>query len=159
MRFSSAIRAVALLEAAKGVLILLVGLGLFSLAPGDVQRAAEALVTHAHLNPAAHYPRIFLDLAGRVTDARLLLLAAGAMVYASARFVESYGLWLERRWAEWFAAFSGGIYIPFELIEIHGHVSYLSVGALILNMAVVALMVYRLHHPHATAGSGQRRSG
>ncbi|MCZ7627423.1 MAG: DUF2127 domain-containing protein [Candidatus Methylomirabilis sp.] len=42
-------------------------------------------------------------------------MAAG---YASVRFVEAYGLWLERRWAEWFAAVSGGIYIPFEIYEL-----------------------------------------
>ncbi len=50
MRLSSALRTVALLEAAKGGLVLL-------------------------------------------TDARLLLLAAGAATYSLLRFTEAYGLW------------------------------------------------------------------
>jgi uncharacterized membrane protein (DUF2068 family) len=137
-------RAIALLEAAKGALVLLVGFGLFSLLHHDLQLAAERWVAHAHLNPAARYPRIFLHLAGEVTDGRLLLLAAGALVYAGARLVEAYGLWLARRWAEWFAALSGAIYIPFELIELHQRITLLSVGLLALNVAIVAFMAARL---------------
>jgi uncharacterized membrane protein (DUF2068 family) len=144
MRSSSALRAVALLEGSKGALVLLAGFGLLSLVHQDVQRAAERWVAHAHLNPAARYPRIFLHLAGEVTDGRMLLLGAGALVYAGARFVEAYGLWLECRWAEWFAALSGAIYVPFELAELHHHVTSLSVGILTLNLAIVTFMVSRL---------------
>lgn len=142
MRFSSAIRAVALLEAAKGILVVLVGVGLLSLVHHDVQRFAERLVAHAHLNPAARYPRIFVDLASQLTDGRLLLLAAGAAIYASARLVEAYGLWFERRWAEWFAALSGGVYIPFEIYELYKHVNWLSLVALLLNVSIVGVMIY-----------------
>jgi len=133
--------AIALLEGAKGALVLLVGLGFFSLLHHDVQLAAERLVAHAHLDPAARYPRIFLHLAGEITDGRVLLLAAGALLYSGARFVEAYGLWLGRRWAEWFAALGGAIYIPFDLVELHQRVTLLSVGVLALNVAIVAFMV------------------
>jgi uncharacterized membrane protein (DUF2068 family) len=142
MRLSSAVRAVALIEAAKGTLVVVAGFGLLSLIHHDVQLFAERLVAHSHLNPAARYPRIFTDLASQLTDGRLLLLAAGATVYASARFIEAYGLWLERRWAEWFAALSGGIYIPFELFELYERVNWLSIGALLLNAAIVGVMAY-----------------
>jgi uncharacterized membrane protein (DUF2068 family) len=145
MQLSRALRAVALVEAAKGALVLLVGLGLLALIHHDVQRFAERLVAHAHLNPAARYPRIFLDVAGQLTDGRLLLLATGAAAYASVRFVEAYGLWFERQWAEWFAALSGSIYVPFELFEIYEHANWLSVGALLLNVVIVAVMAFSLH--------------
>lgn len=133
-----------MLEAAKGALVLLVGLGLLSLVHRDVQHAAERLVAHAHLNPAARCPRIFLDLASQLSDRRLLLLAAGAAVYAGVRFIEAYGLWLERRWAEWIAALSGAIYIPFELFELYQRVTLLSIAALILNLGIVGFMVFCL---------------
>lgn len=142
MRFSSAVRTVALLEAAKGVLVLLVGFGVLSLIHHDVQRFAELLVAHAHLNPAARYPRIFIEVADRLTDSRLLLLAAGAGVYALARLVEAYGLWHARHWAEWFAALSGGIYVPFEIYELYQRATWLSLGALLVNSAIVVFMLY-----------------
>jgi hypothetical protein len=56
MRFAGAIRTVALVEAAKGALVLVAGLGLLSLVHHDAQRLAEVLVTHSHLNPASRYP-------------------------------------------------------------------------------------------------------
>ena len=144
MQLSRALRTVALLEAAKGALVLLVGFGLLSLIHHDVQRFAERLVAHAHLNPAARYPRIFIDAANQLTDARLLLVAAGAAVYSSARFIEAYGLWYGRRWAEWFAALSGGIYVPFEMFEMYERVTWLSLGALVLNSTIVVFMIASL---------------
>lgn len=147
MHFSSVLRSVAIFEAAKGALVLLVGGGLFSvLHHRDVEVMAEKLVSRFHLNAASHYPRIFLDLAGQLTDGRLWVLAAFATAYAVVRFVEAYGLWNARSWAEWFAALSGGIYIPFEVREISRHVSWLSVTTLIINIAIVCFMIYGLRH-------------
>jgi uncharacterized membrane protein (DUF2068 family) len=142
MRFSNALRTVALIEATKGALVLLAGFGLLSLIHHDVQRFAERLIAHFHLNPAAHYPRIFVQVATQLTDARLLLIAAGASVYSLVRFIEAYGLWYGRRWAEWFAALSGGIYIPFELFELYQRVTWLHVATLALNAMIVAIMLY-----------------
>jgi uncharacterized membrane protein (DUF2068 family) len=142
MRWSSALRGVALVEAAKGALVLLAGLGLLTLIHADAQEVAERLVAHAHLNPAARYPRIFLDAAAELTNGRLVLLAVAAAVYSGARFVEACGLWFARRWAEWFAAVSGAIYVPFELLELHRRVTGLGVGVLLLNAAVVGVMLY-----------------
>ena len=146
MRFTSAVRAVALIEATKGTLVLLVGFGLLSLVHHDVQRFAERLIAHAHLNPAARYPRIFIDMASQFTDTRLLLLAAGAAAYSIVRFIEAYGLWHARRWAEWFAALTGAVYVPFELFELYERVNWLSLSALILNLTIVIFMLYRVFH-------------
>ncbi|MGA9666167.1 MAG: DUF2127 domain-containing protein [Gallionella sp.] len=138
------VRAVALLEAAKGTLVILAGFGALSLVHRDAQRFAERLVAHLHLNPAKHYPQIFLDAAAQLTDARLWMLAAFAATYGLVRFVEAYGLWLERRWAEWFATVSGAIYVPFELYELVHRVSWISLGALVVNLLVVGLMIHAL---------------
>jgi uncharacterized membrane protein (DUF2068 family) len=142
MRLSSGLRAVALFEAAKGALVLLLGFGLFSLVHHDIQRFAERLITHFHLNPAAHYPRIFIEAASHLTDNRLSLIAAGAAAYSAVRFTEAYGLWYARRWAEWFAALSGAVYIPFEVFELYKRFSWLSVGALIVNLAIVVFALF-----------------
>ena len=153
MRLSRALRTVALLEATKGALVLLVGFGLLSLVHHDIQWFAERLIFHAHLNPAARYPRIFIDVASQMTDARLLLIAAGAATYALVRFIEAYGLWYARRWAEWFAALSGGIYVPFEIFELYERVTWLSLGALLLNSTIVAFMLYCVFQHQATSST------
>ena len=84
------LRAVATLEAVKGLLVLLAGFGAFALIHRDVQSLAEALVRHSHLNPARHVPRAFLEASARLTDARLWMLSAGALAYAGVRFAESW---------------------------------------------------------------------
>lgn len=140
----STVRVVALFEAAKGTLVLLTGFSALSLIHHDAQRFAEQLVGHLHLNPAKHYPRIFIDTAAHLTDARLWMLATLAATYGLVRFVEAYGLWRGRRWAEWFAAVSGGIYIPFEFYELFQGINWLSLGALVANVLIVGLMVNAL---------------
>src|SRR3989442_1696901 len=138
------LRAVAAFEALKGVIVLVAGFGLAKLIHGDVQQAVEDLVERLHLDPAKKYPRIFLDLAGNLSDGQLWALAALAMVYATLRFAEAYGLWFARRWGEWVAALSGGIYVPVEIYELSRGFSVLKLGALILNAVVVAYMCHLL---------------
>lgn len=144
MRSSGTLRTVALLETAKGLLVLLAGIGALSFIHHDAQRLAERLVGHLHLNPASSYPRIFLQFAAQVADSRLGTLAALAAGYALVRFIEAYGLWRERRWVEWFAAVSGGIYVPFEIYNLFHGDAWLSLGALSVNIAVVGLMINAL---------------
>jgi len=146
---SRSIRAVATLEGAKGALVLLAGAGALSLVHRDVQSVAEQLVSHLHLDAANEYPRIFLDYAAALTDARLLTLAALAAAYAVVRLIEAYGLWRSRRWAEWFAVASGSVYIPFELFGVFDGDSWLSLIALVINVTVVwtvAANMKREHH-------------
>jgi uncharacterized membrane protein (DUF2068 family) len=144
LRSRIGIRAVALFEAAKGAAVLLAGFGVFSLVHRDLQVAADRIVERLHLNPASSTAQIF-DLAAQdLTDARLRLLAGLAMVYAVVRFVEAYGLWHARRWAEWFALVSGGVYLPMELYELSRGVTPLKVGAILLNSLVVIYLMRML---------------
>jgi uncharacterized membrane protein (DUF2068 family) len=148
---SGALRSVALLEAAKGSVVLLAGAGALSFIHHDAQHFAERVVRHLHLDPANDTPRIFLEFATRATDSRLAMLAAFAAAYSLVRFVEAFGLWKEMRWAEWFAAVSGGLYIPFEIFNLfHGHL-WLSLSALVINVAVVAVMVKALYRGRRAA--------
>ncbi len=146
MSIAGGVRAVAVLEAAKGALVLLAGFGLFALVHHDVQEFAERIVGHFHLNPSSGVPRVFLDAAGAVTDARLWLLAWAAMSYAGMRFIEAYGLWRGRRWAEWFAVVSGSIYVPIEIYELWQGITWIRVSTLAVNAAIVAYMSYALRH-------------
>ena len=140
------VRTVALFEAGKGAVVLVAGLGLLALINRDAQDIAERIVRHSHLNPVSHYPRIFIEAAAEVTNSRLWWLAAGAAAYTLVRGVEAYGLWYERRWAEWFALVSGSIYLPVEIYEIIHHVTWLKVAIFAVNAAIVASMSYALFH-------------
>lgn len=144
MRLTDGLRAVAIYEAAKGLLVLVAGFGVLALMREDLQYYAEELVAHLHLNPAKGYPRIFIDAAANLTDSRLWMFAGFALVYALVRWIEAYGLWNGRRWAEWFAVLSGAIYVPAELYGLVHQVTLVHFLLLALNVGIVAYLGYIL---------------
>jgi len=139
------LRVIAIFEAAKGLLVLLAGCGLLSYIHQDLHAAAEHLVRHFHLNPASHYPRIFIDLADQVTNRELWYLALSAALYAAIRFVEAFGLWMQRSWAEWFALLSGGMYVPIEIIEVYRRITWPRVTLLTVNTGIVIYLAFLLY--------------
>ena len=136
------LRAVAVLEASKGIVSLLVAFGVHTLAGHNLHHLAELIVSRLHLNPASHLPSVFIDAASGLTGTEILFFTFGAVVYSIIRLVEAYGLWRSQVWTEWFALVSGAIYIPFELYEIIFRTSLLSIGAFIINIMIVGYMAY-----------------
>ena len=134
------LRGIAVLEATKGVLVVLAGIGLAALLHEHAQAIAEAIVARLHLNPGSRYPTIFLSLAAHPDDPRLWAVAASAGVYAAMRFTEAYGLWFGRTWAQWLGAWSGAIYIPVELYEAVRHPTWIHIGLAVANAAIVAYL-------------------
>ena len=135
------VRVVAVFEASKGALVVGAGLGLLSLVHHDLQATAERLVRHSHLNPARHYPRIFIEAASRMNDSRLMSLAALAFLYSAVRFIEAYGLWHMRVWAEWFAIVAGSVFLPIEVYEIFRRATWMRGIVLLTNLVIVAYLV------------------
>lgn len=152
MRVEGGLRPVALFEASKGLLVLLAGFSLPSLVQDHAQQLTEQLVAHLHLNPAHHNPRVLAEAAIRVTDTHLWLLAAAALAYATLRFVEAWGLWHARRWAEWFAVAGAAVYVPFELWGLRAGPNALGLIALTVNLVIIVVVVRALRKRGAAAG-------
>ncbi len=138
------LRTVALLEAAKGLLVLTAGSGLLLLVNQDVEAVAERLLAHLHLNPAHHYPKIFLELAVSATPGRLRLIALGALLYSAIRLTEAGGLWYAKRWAEWLGVLTGLVYVPFEVFALVRRLSIGPAVALAANLAIVGYLAWTL---------------
>jgi len=137
------LKVAAILEASKGLLVLVAGFGLLTYIHKDLHHAAVELVRHFHINPASHYPQVFLDLTASINDTGLWAMAAAAAIYAAIRIAEAVGLWLDRRWAEWFGILSGAIYIPVEIFELTRTVTWPKVTVALVNAVVI---VYLLGH-------------
>ncbi|HEY8816707.1 MAG TPA: DUF2127 domain-containing protein [Candidatus Dormibacteraeota bacterium] len=71
------------------------------------------------------------------------LLAMGAIVYALLEGTEGVGLAMRRRWAEYLTVVATGLLIPYEAYEVIHKITFFKVGALLLNVAVVAYLAYR----------------
>ena len=141
---NKALHAIACFEALKGLTALAAGVGLLSLAHHDVRAMAYALIGHFHLDPDAHYPRLLLDDAALLANSNLWQAVLLAWAYAGIRLLEGYGLWQDRAWAEWLAALSGSVYLPWELMHLLQHTTVINGMVLLGNGAVVVFMVTKL---------------
>ncbi|EKO3781844.1 DUF2127 domain-containing protein [Vibrio metschnikovii] len=134
------LKAVAVLEGSKGLLSLIVAIGLHFLVGDNLQELAESIVKHAHLNPASHLPNIFITAISDISNINISIIALGALAYSLIRFVEAYGLWKSYGWTKWFALLSGAVYLPFEVYGIIVRPSILGASIFALNIMVVAYM-------------------
>ena len=136
------LRAVAALETFKGFLALLASFALFTLLHKDIGDVAENVIEFLHLNPAHRLVQAFLNAADRISDNKIIAVACVGFTYALIRFVEAYGLWHARAWAEWFAIISGAAYLPLEIVGLIRHPNALHWMVLLVNILVVLYMVY-----------------
>ena len=134
------LKIVAVIEAVKGLLVLIAAGLFFHLLHADLQSASEAIVRHFHLDPARHNPGVFMATAVDFGNAHKLILSFGALSYAAVRFVEAFGLWQARSWAWGFGIITGALYIPFELAELTQHITWPAVTVLAANVAVVFML-------------------
>ncbi|MGA2978586.1 MAG: DUF2127 domain-containing protein [Terriglobales bacterium] len=135
------VRTVATFEFAKGIVVVLAGLGIFRMRHKDIWGVAESFLEFIHANPHHHFVGVFIDLVYRVSDVRLWKIAVVATIYVILRFVEAYGLWYVRSWAEWMAIASGSIYIPFEVADVLRRPDWIRLLILAINVAIVLYMV------------------
>ena len=70
-----------------------------------------------------------------VTTFRLIGVAAAA--YALLEGAEAYGLWFQRRWAEYLTFVATTLFVPYELYELAGKITVIRVGAFAVNLAIL----------------------
>ena len=143
------IRAIAIYEAVKGLIGLLAGFGLLSLINRDITNFAEDLIGFLHLNSEGRLANRIVETVIKLNPANIKIFFAIALVYATKQFVEAYGLWRLRPWAEWIAILSGVIYIPVEIYELIHKPTFTRAAILILNIAIVLyLYSFRKEQKH-----------
>jgi len=76
-------------------------------------------------------------------DSRTLTyLAIGLAAYALIELVESAGLWLGRRWGEYFAMVATSIFLPYEIYDLTVKITWLRIVALVVNLLLVIYLVW-----------------
>jgi uncharacterized membrane protein (DUF2068 family) len=83
-----------------------------------------------------------IDKAFTLQSSRLHLFAAIILVYAGVEGVEAVGLWYQRRWAEYLTFLVTASLLPLEVYEIVTRLSPLKIVAFVVNVAVVAYLLY-----------------
>lgn len=135
------LRTIATLEAAKGIGVILLLLILF-VVHTHAEDLVEDFLYHLHIDPDRKGAQAILHAADRLTDMRLWTIAAAAITYSSVRFIEAWGLWHRRVWAEWFALLSGAMYLPWEILKVVEHATWMHISILAINIVIILYMLY-----------------
>jgi len=77
----------------------------------------------------------------KLTPHTLALLALAAGAYAAIEVIEAVGLWLLKRWGEYFAMIATSLGIPYEIYDLTAKVTVLRVVAFVINVALVVYLV------------------
>jgi uncharacterized membrane protein (DUF2068 family) len=72
----------------------------------------------------------------------LLWIAIALFAYAAVQFVEATGLWLMKRWGEYFAVVATSIFLPLEIYELTEKVTVLRIVLLLVNIAAVVWLIW-----------------
>jgi len=144
------LRAIAVFKFSKVVLLVAVGLGTLRLLdPAVAARAQHWLAALAASSDRRAVQRL-IALASGLSPGRLEALGIGAFFYATLFTIEGVGLWRGAHWAEYLTVIAGLSLVPFELIQVTRVVTVSRVAALLVNLAVVAYLMYRLLRARGT---------
>jgi uncharacterized membrane protein (DUF2068 family) len=138
------LRTVAFVEALKGALALVGAYVFIRMLRRDVDfgEAAEHVLFFFHISTKHRLSQQFLDVAGKVSNTSIAMVTSIAVAYATLRFLEGYGLWRQRVWAEWLAIVSGCLYLPFEIYKLVRHPNELHWVVLGINILVVVYIAW-----------------
>ncbi|MFC5582106.1 DUF2127 domain-containing protein [Rhodanobacter terrae] len=134
------LRVIAIYEIIKTLCLLLVAAAAFHL---DRQQNFEQLVHwlgHLSLADSNGLRWKLVDLLQEMGPSKFVAIGIVALSYAAIFGVEGIGLWLGKRWAEWFTVIATGSLIPLELYETLYHFGWLKLATLVGNVAIIVYL-------------------
>jgi uncharacterized membrane protein (DUF2068 family) len=141
---STTLLLVALFKLAKGVLLLIAGIGVLRLLHRDVGETFAHWVDVLRVDPDNRYIHSLLTHVLAVTPAQLKAASVGTFIYSGLLLTEGVGLLLRKKWAEYFTIITTAGLIPLELYELSRHLTIAKLAILGLNVAIVAYLIVRV---------------
>ena len=131
------LRAIAMVEATKGLLAVVTASGLELLGPTPLRNFVHVLIHHFELS-TTEGPLAWL--AGAISSGAVHATAAIAAVYGLLHVVEAWGLWRDKAWASWLGCIAAAIYLPFDTYALLRHPGIPAISVLVINLIVVYVL-------------------
>ena len=77
-----------------------------------------------------------------LSETALAWIAVAVFAYSALQAAEAVGLWMVKRWGEYFAVVATSVFLPLEIHELLNRVTVLRVLAFVVNVAAVVWLVY-----------------
>jgi uncharacterized membrane protein (DUF2068 family) len=150
LRAAFILRALAIERWARGAILLLLAAAVFKLKStqasikGLVDKDLTALkpfFNQIHFNVSDSATVHSIEKVLNAKQSTLNLIAFGILFYGLLQIVEGVGLWSLKRWGEYVAVVGTTLFIPLEVYELTENISWLKIGALLVNVAAVLYLV------------------
>ena len=138
------LRLIAAFKFLKAASLIAVSVGAFRLLHKDVGEVAEHWVMRLGLDPGNRLVYRALVEASLLSPKQIKELGLVGLIYAGLFLTEGTGLWLLRRWGEWVTVIITGSLIPIEVYEIYRQPSTVKVAVLVVNIATVIYLIWRI---------------
>jgi uncharacterized membrane protein (DUF2068 family) len=138
------IRLVAVFKLLKAATLIVTGVGILKLVHTDAATALDHWIATLGLDPGSPLVNHTIEKLTRLSPTKIKELGLGSFVYAALFLTEGIGLWLLKRWAEWFTVIITSSLVPLEVHEVCGHPTATKIVVLALNVAIVGYLVYRI---------------
>jgi len=143
--------AIIAIKLGKGLLLLLIALGVYSLADNDLIHDYRQLLHWIHIDPERKF---FAELARsirKITPENIFWVARGTAFYSIFSLVEGVGLIYRVSWAGWMAICESIFFIPIEIYELMRGFTVAVFVILLINVFIVVYLFLnrkRLFHRH-----------
>src|ERR1700732_1147538 len=141
---ATVLRLIALFKLLKATTLIAVGVGALKLVHRDMGSTLDHWVAMSGLDPGNHWVERGIEKASNLTPAKVKGLGIVSFIYAGLFLAEGIGLWFMKRWAEWFTIIITSSLVPVEVFELYRHPSATKILVLIINVAVVIYLLYRI---------------
>jgi uncharacterized membrane protein (DUF2068 family) len=128
----------------RAVILLAAGLVLVTHPHADWASEVSRLAQRVGLNPKDNWIQRLIDKVRKIHAHEDVVFGTVALAYGALEATEAYGLFRRRRWGEWLTVFATSVLIVPEVWELTKSTTALKLGALALNVAVVAYLIWRL---------------
>jgi uncharacterized membrane protein (DUF2068 family) len=129
----------------KGLLLLSVALGVYSLSDNNLPEEFRNLLQFLHLDPEKQFFSTLANKLSTITPTNLVWLARGTFIYSLFSLVEGTGLIFRASWAGWLAIGESAFFIPIEVADMMHKCSWIIVTILVLNIFIVWYLLANRH--------------
>jgi len=105
----------------KGIALVLLAMGVFSLANRDLSDTFDQFLRWVHLDPEQSFFSGIGDWLDTLTTANVRAVATGTLLFGLFLIILGLGLAFRAKWAIWLAIGEGGFFIPVEIFELVRH--------------------------------------
>jgi uncharacterized membrane protein (DUF2068 family) len=149
---------IGVLKLFKALLFILLGVGALRLLHKDLVDSLSHLISALRFDPENHFVNLVLEKVALISPHRLREISIGIFCYAGLDIIEGVGLALEKTWAEYLTLILTASFLPWELFEIVRHVTWLKIVLLVINVLVVAYLIFHVQGRMRNRGRPVRSS-